>query len=402
MAALAAGGITWAARDDAPYVAPSPEQSAPRPRPAGASAALQDLETALGDGDEDAAAALAPAGDPEAEELLRAVAANARSLGLVLDLRYVDEAGSVDASGRWAGAVAATWRLRGDAGREPSRAELDVQFVPVGAHRVAIAGFGQPSAGRVPGWLAGPVVVRRAPRVLVVVAGDGSLGRSEAERYERLASASVGVVGRVLPDWRGRLVVEVPATSAALDRALDAEPGHTAGIAAVTAPADGSTDTDSPVHVFVNPEVFDRLQPTGEQVVLSHEAVHVATDAARSDVAPWLLEGFADYVALRDVDLPLSTTAGQIIRQVRRDGVPDHLPGPDEFATGATHLGATYEGAWLACALLAESGGERALVDLYADVADGRSLEAALRQRFGISEAGLTRRWQRRLADLAG
>jgi hypothetical protein len=238
--------------------------------------------------------------------------------------------------------------------------------------------------------------------VLVVVSGDGSLGRSEAERYERLASASVGVVGRVLPDWHGRLVVEVPATSAALDRALDAEPGHTAGIAAVTAPADGSTDTDSPVHVFVNPEVFDRLLPTGAQVVLSHEAVHVATDAARSDVAPWLLEGFADYVALRDVDLPLSTTAGQIIRQVRRDGEPDHLPGADEFATGATHLGATYESAWLACVLLAESGGEQALVDLYADVADGSSLEAALLQRFGISEAGLTRRWQRRLADLAG
>jgi hypothetical protein len=314
----------------------------------------------------------------------------------------VDEAGSVDASGRWAGAVDATWRFRGDAGRDPSRAELDVQFVPAGADRVAIAGFGRPGAGRVPGWLAGPVVVRRAPRVLVVVAGAGSLGRSEAERYVRLASASARVVGRVLPDWRGRLVVEVPATSAALDRALDAEPGHTAGIAAVTAPADGSTGTDSPVHVFVNPEVFDRLQPTGARVVLSHEAVHVATAAARSDVAPWLLEGFADYVALRDVDLPLSTTAGQIIRQVRRDGVPDHLPGPDEFATGATHLGATYESAWLACVLLAESGGEQALVDLYDDVAGGHSLEAALVQRFGITEAGLTRRWQRRLADMAG
>ena len=154
------------------------------------------------------------------------------------------------------------------------------------------------------------------------------------------------------------------------------------------------------MHVFVNPEVFDRLQPTGAQVVLSHEAVHVATDAARSDVAPWLLEGFADYVALRDVDLPLSTTAGQIIRQVRRDGVPDHLPGPDEFATGATHLGATYESAWLACVLLAESGGEQALVDLYDDVADGRSLEAALPQRFGITEAGLTRRWQRAVGGL--
>ena len=86
----------------------------------------------------------------------------------------------------------------------------------------------------------------------------------------------------------------------------------------------------------------------------------------------WLLEGFADYVALRDVDLPLSTTAGQIIRQVRRDGVAGPLPGPDEFDTGATHLGATYESAWLACVLLAESGGEQALVELYDDVAVGR------------------------------
>ena len=401
MAAVAAGGITWAAQDDAPYVAPSHEQSAPRPRPAEASAALRDLEAALDDGDEDAAAALAPVGDPEAAGLLRAAAANARSLGLALDLRYVDEAGSVDASGRWTGAVAATWRFRGDAGSDRSRAELDVRFEPASADRVAIAGFGQSGAGRVPGWLAGPVRVRRAPRVLVVVAGEGSIVRSEAERYVRWASASMAVVGRVLPDWRGRLVVEVPATSAALDRALDAAPGHTAGIAAVTAPADGSTDTDSPVHVFVNPEVFERLQPTGARVVLSHEVVHVATDAARSDVAPWLLEGFADYVALRDVDLPLSTTAAQIIRQVRRDGVPEHLPGPHEFATEATRLGATYESAWLACVLLAESGGEQALVDLYDDVAGGRPLEAAL-QRFGITEADLTRRWQRRLADLAG
>ena len=319
-----------------------------------------------------------------------------------MDLRYVDESGGVDADGRWAAAVDATWRIRGDAGRVPARAELSVDFVSAGADRVAIGGFGQPDAGRVPGWLAGPVVVERGPRVLVVASGEGSIGSSGAERYLRLASTAVEVVGRVLPGWRGRLVVEVPASSAALDRALDAEPGHSRGIAAVTAPVDGSTDTDSPVHVFVNPEVFERLRPTGAQVVLSHEAVHVATDAARSAVAPWLLEGFADYVALRDVDLPLRTTAGQIIRQVRRGGVPAALPGPAEFATGATHLGATYESAWLACVLLAERGGEDALVGLYDDVAGGSPLAAALRQRFGITEAGLTRRWQQRLADLAG
>ena len=55
----------------------------------------------------------------------------------------------------------------------------------------------------------------------------GLLATADAgARWPRMDGRFVEVVGRVLPDWRGRLVVEVPATSAALDRALDAEPGH--------------------------------------------------------------------------------------------------------------------------------------------------------------------------------
>jgi len=128
----------------------------------------------------------------------------------------------------------------------------------------------------------------------------------------------------------------------------------------------------------------------------------VATDAARSSVPLWLLEGFADYVALRDVDLPITTAAGQIIRQVRREGVPQALPGPAEFDTSTTHLGATYESAWLACVVLADTRGERALVSLYDDVASGRPLGGALRRWFGLTDDQFTRRWQRRLSDLAG
>ena len=222
----------------------------------------------------------------------------------------------MSADGAWTAAVAATWRYAGDSGSEPARAEVSMRFAPVGDDAVAVAGFGGPDAGRVPVWLAGPVVVARSPGLLVVASGQGALGRSEADRYLRLAATAVDVVRRVLPSGPGRLVVEVPGSSAALDRAMDVDPGHTSGIAAVTVPVDGSTDSDSPVHVFVNPEVFDRLPPTGAQVVLSHEAVHVATEAARSDLAPWLVEGFADYVALRDV-----RPAGQ------HHGRPDHPPG---------------------------------------------------------------------------
>jgi hypothetical protein len=266
---------------------------------------------------------------------------------------------------------------------------------------VAVAGFGGDDS-RVPVWLAGPVVVRRSSGVLVVLSGSGALARTGAERYLRLAKHAVMVVRRVLPDWHAAVVVEVPDSGAAVDRALGAEPGHTRAIAAVTAPVDGSSSGDSPVHVFVNPDVFDRLRATGAQVVLSHELVHVATDAARSPGPSWLIEGFADYVALRDVPLPVTRTAGQILSQVRRSGVPDSLPGPADFDTTTTHLGATYEGAWLACVVLAGEGGQQALVSLYGDVTHGRQLGEALRERFGLTVAALTRQWQHRLSSLAG
>jgi hypothetical protein len=104
----------------------------------------------------------------------------------------------------------------------------------------------------------------------------------------------------------------------------------------------------------------------------------------------WLLEGFADYVALRGVDLPFSVTAGQIIEQVRREGPPDALPGPAEFGSTDTHLGAAYESAWLACLALADRGGE-----------DGADLGRELRSRFGWTEPAFVEAWQQRLTDLA-
>ena len=73
----------------------------------------------------------------------------------------------------------------------------------------------------------------------------------------------------------------------------------------------------------------------------------------------------ADYVALRGTDLQMSKAAGQVIAQVRAEGVPDALPGPAEFDSTAGHLGAAYEAAWLACLVVADLAGEEALVRVY-------------------------------------
>jgi hypothetical protein len=392
----AVGLVAWVLIDNSTYVAPTPSGEAPSAQPGAAAALLDDLERAVDTRDPAAAEALAAPGDDGSRKLFGAIVDNARALRVDdFTLRYVDESGAVSASGAWDGAVDATWAFAGF-DRAPAHSEVGFRFRTVdGEVYLDSVGGG---VRRLPVWLSGAVEVRRTPVTLVLVDGTDA----EAARYARLARAAVPVVREVLPAWRTGLVVEVPSSVSALHEALASDPGTYSGIAAVTTTDDGSLAPDAPVHVFVNPIIFGQLRPTGSQVVMSHEAVHVATEAATNSTMPlWLLEGFADYVALLDVDLPVSTTAGQIIDRVREDGPPENLPGSAEFETTTTHLGATYESAWLACRLLADRGGQDALVRLYMEVRDGASIGSVLQKEFGLSEAELTELWQDLLTNLA-
>ena len=207
---------------------------------------------------------------------------------------------------------------------------------------------------------------------------------------------------KVLPGWRGRLVVEVPGDAQELGRVLGTAPGAYGGIAAVTTTADGSTSPDAPVHIFVNPQVFDPLGPRGSQIVMSHEATHVATGAAVSTMPTWLLEGFADFVALDHVDLPVSVTASQILARVRKDGPPSRLPGKTEFDPQNQALGASYESAWLACRLLGETYGERRLIAFYRAADRAGSTVEPFRTLLGTDQQAFTRSWRAYLRRLAG
>lgn len=346
---------------------------------------------ALHDGD--AAAARRLGVDASSSRTLADAARTARRAHLVdVQLRYLDEQGGLDTEDHWPAAVDVSWRYAGF-DRAPANAEVRFTFVSTGG-RVLIAGVGG-GADRTPIWLQGAIRVVRTPHTLVLAAVD-------VRRYAQLASRAVPIVHRVLAGWRPALVVEVPRSAGRLWATLAAEPGEYAQIAAVTTSADGSVTPRTPIHIFVNPDVFSGLKSRGSQVVMSHEAVHVATDAANSVLPLWLVEGFADYVALRDVRLPLSTTAGQILAQVAKHGAPRHLPGPTEFDTTRTHLGASYEAAWVACRLLAQRYGEGDLVDYYRALSSGAQEGPAFRQHFGLSLPAFTRSWQAWLVDQAG
>ncbi|MFJ9388008.1 hypothetical protein ACIRON_04270 [Nocardioides sp. NPDC101246] len=377
---LLAGFVGWRLTGGGEYVAPTPT-TAPvvRADTEGARASLDELVEGVRDGAE-----------PEGEDAAAVAVRNARAIGIGdVTARYLAESGSVDPDGSWTADVEMSWRTPGD---PTLTEELRVGFDADGA----ITGFSAAQGTRLPLWLSGPVEVRRTGSTLVVAQASAEV----ADRYAELATTAVAGVRKVIAWKDPRLVLEVPANG--LDSALGAQPGTYTAVAAVTATVDGSTKAGTPLHVWVNQGVIGDLDAPGAQIVITHEATHAATDAATNTSRPmWLVEGFADYVALRDTKLPLSKTAGQILAQVRENGAPDHLPGKAEFNTRSEHFGAEYEAAWLACEVLAEAGGEQALVDLYEETGRGIGLEKALQAGFGFGEDELTARWRTHLSESA-
>jgi hypothetical protein len=359
---------------------------------AAAATTLEELRRAVRRGDERAARDLGV--DGAADQQLVGIVENAESLGLTdVTFRYVAEDGRVSDAGEWTATVETTWRFAG-LDRSAARTEVRFSFADAGGSVAAIGG------GRLtPLWLTGAVAARRADGTLVLGTAAPRLLRDGSQQ----AVEAMTVVARVLGDRADGFVVEIPDSTAALHAALGAAPGTYDQVAAVTTSADGTNVPGAPIHVFLNPAVYGALGGVAAQVVMSHEAVHAVTEApVARGVEPWVLEGFADYVALRDVDLPIATTAGQVIDQVRSDGVPEALPTRVDFDTRGAHLGAAYESAWLVCVTLAEHGGEEALVGFYDAVLGGADLEEQLRGRFGWTIADLTVAWQDRLRSIAG
>lgn len=350
------------------------------------------LGEALARGDERAAAALAPSDDPRAAARLAAVARNVRALRLTdVSLRFVDQSGSLAPDGRWTASVEATWRLGGLDPRAAD-AEIGVRLLQRGG-TLAVTGFG--GAGRAPLWTTGPLTVLRGPRTLVLAQRP-----ADARRLDALARTAVRQVADRLDLPSTRLVVEAPGSGAALDAALAAEPGTYRQIAAVTAPVDGSPPGRAPIHVLVNPDVLNRLDRAGAQVVLTHETVHAATRAPASRAPSWLIEGFADWVALQEVRLPLRTTTARLAARIAREGLPRRLPTSADFAVDRTDLEASYEAAWQLCVTIADAAGPDALRALYDRSADGSAFAADLRRTTGLEEARLLALWRTRLGEL--
>lgn len=327
---------------------------------------------------------------------------NLRDLGISsLDSRYVAADVGVSLAERqrlggdaWKADVEVSYALDGY-DSSPARMTVSYTFVRRG-DRVLIVDVQAATGERAPVWILGPLSVRTSGRTLVAAASA-----AEARRVSQHLRQAVTDVQAVLPSWRGTLVAYVPETAAQLKSVLATAPGSYDDIAAVTTTVDGSDQQGAPVVVVVNASVFDRLGPIGSHVVISHESTHAATGAAVVGMPLWVAEGFADYVGVGAVDVPISVSARVVTRDVRRAGAPRALPSNDDFSAGQGDLELAYERAWLANRLIAAEHGERSLVRFYRSVVARPADLAGAFDHLGTTEEAFTADWRRSLRTLA-
>ncbi|MEU9115617.1 hypothetical protein AB0D04_28485 [Streptomyces sp. NPDC048483] len=277
--------------------------------------------------------------------------------------------------GRMAAKVRLSYRLKG----YDTAPVTSLQYLTLtergGRWRITSDTDGTP-AGR-PGtrqlWDQGPVRLVRGRHSLVLGgATDPARLRDLADRVDEAVPA---VSDAWKSSWSAKVVVEAPDTVDQMAQLLGS--GDSAGymgIAAVTTGEAGASATAPADRVIVNPEAYEELNDLGRAVVLTHETAHVATRTVTTEATPlWLSEGFADWVAYRDIRRKAAITAPELSRAVALGKTPDRLPTDEDFGfqAGADRLAKAYEGGWLACRMIADKWGEAKLIAFYR--AAGRS-----------------------------
>jgi hypothetical protein len=224
--------------------------------------------------------------------------------------------------------------------------------------------------------------------------------------YLRLGDRAVARVKQVWTrPWGSRVVLVVPATAGEMAEQLGQDAASVEQVAAVT---DGSLGTHGRAgsdRVVVNPQAFGRLQPTGQQVVVTHETTHVAVRASTTRPVPlWLSEGLADYVGYSGLDLPRTAIADALLDRVREGDGPTALPTERDFDPATSTIAPSYNAAWLAACRIADRHGQQDLVRFYLRAATRPSASAppgdpeqntreAFASVLGTSEDEFTRDW---------
>jgi hypothetical protein len=252
-------------------------------------------------------------------------------------------------------------------------------------------------------WDLGPIRSVRGDSSLVVADTRGA-SRAEMRRLAEEADLAVRDVDEVWTEaWSRAPVVILPRNQEDMATLIGSDGEGLAQIAAVTTGSfeSGLSRGD---RIVINPAAWESLGALGRRVVITHEMTHVATRSSSVQTVPiWLSEGFADYVAYQATPVPTVIVASDVLDDVRDGDAPQQLPDDADFDASRGDVAASYEGAWLACRMIAERYGEKRLVRFYRAMADsaGAGWPDETAAALGLSRSDLVRDWKAYLREKA-
>ena len=361
--------------------------------PANASALLAQQFRALSEATSESAFAEV-AGSTDAARTFARNAWSARERLGVRDvgLRYLTGGEVADrADGSTQADVEVSWMAGGESGLadELRTSTIKVRLDPQEDGTFAVRSV-TAATGSLPIWLAGTVEVNKQPDTVLITIDGGDVDLPIKSMSTKARSA----VAEVLPEVAGKLVVVSPRTEAQVAALLGRKVADVNQIAAVTTDLNGNNGAAAGVIVLLNPAVFSTMDQRAAQVVLSHEATHALTSAVGTTAQTWVVEGFADFVALHDDTAPLSLSAGQVLADVDAGKTPKRLPATDEFNSSGHGFGAAYESAWMVFRMLGERHSDAEIIAFYDDVLGDTLLDRALDRAFGLTVEQLTSDWR--------
>jgi hypothetical protein len=146
----------------------------------------------------------------------------------------------------------------------------------------------------------------------------------------------------------------------------------------------------------VNTDNVVHYNPLNLQVLITHEMTHVATRTLGDGVPLLLVEGFADWAALKPLGYPFAVTRPNLARAVRQGRFDGTLPGDGEFRDSDAAV--AYDEGSAFCLWVAETAGPAKLRALYrqfagSDPPTSAQLDRGFRRVLGISRRTAEGRW---------
>jgi hypothetical protein len=241
-------------------------------------------------------------------------------------------------------------------------------------------------------WDSGPVRTVRSARTLIVHhPGEEVLAR----RLLRVADRGYAQVGAAWTGrWERKAVILVPRDEREAERLVGARDLSRVAAVASSSVESGAAERVLGNRIVVNTANVGKYDDLNLQILLTHEMTHVATRTLGDGVPLLLVEGFADWAALKPLGYPFRVTRPALARQGSRFDAA--LPDDAEFR--GPQAAVAYDEGSAFCLWVAETAGPAKLRALYrqfagSDPPSSAQFDRGFRRVLGISRRTAEGRW---------